>query len=91
MRISSHELHSVMNPYQAHLEQLDDEVRLEHYINDVLPLEKKARASQHIPYSMDVESFDRAEAMFIKDFFNGSIMDYNMWKKDNQDYLKGGD
>lgn len=88
MKISSHELHSIMNPQQARIE---DEARLEHYINDVLPAEKRARLSQHIPYSMDVESFDRAEAMFIKDFFNGSIMDYNMWKKDNQDYLKGGD
>lgn len=88
MQISSHTLHQIMNPSQAIIE---DEARLEHYIHDVLPAEKRAHASRHIPYSMDVETFDRVESDFIKEFFAGSLTDYNIWKKDNRQYIEGGD
>jgi len=82
--ISSHKIHTIMNPYQA---QMEDEVRLEHYIKDILPLEKKARLSSHIPYSLDVETFNRAEAYFIQQYFDGWQDDYNEWKKENRRYF----
>ena len=81
-----HNIFYIMNPIQA---QLLDEERLEHYIKDILPLELKAQNVRHIPNALEVETFDRAEAHFIKDYFGGSQSDYNEWKKENRRFIYG--
>jgi hypothetical protein len=73
--ISAHEIHTIMNPKQAELEMLDKYRTLQ-------LLEQKAKLSSHIPYSLDVETFNRAEAYFIHDYFGGSQDKYNAWRKE---------
>ena len=77
MMISAHKIHTIMNPKQAELEML------ERY-NELKSLEEKARLSRHIPYSMDVETFDRCESIFIRDYFDGSMDQYYAWRKENK-------
>ena len=46
----------------------------------ILPLEEKAKAHAHIPNSLSVETFDRAEANFIQAIFGGDTKAYQDWR-----------
>jgi hypothetical protein len=46
----------------------------------ILPLEEKAHLHRHIPNSLSVETFDRAEANFIQAFFGGDTKAYQDWR-----------
>lgn len=81
-------LHRVMNPleYEIEMEKRKDEERLEHY-RVLRELQKEAELSRHIPDSLDVETFNRAECGFIRDYFFGDTKSYNEWRKENEKYF----
>lgn len=73
----------VCNPMEY---EMRDEERLEHY-KVLRELKEKAELSRHIPDSLDVETFNRAECGFIKDYFFGDTESYNEWRKENEKYF----
>ena len=81
-------IHQAMNPfeYKIEMEKRKDEERLEHY-KVLRELKQKADKAAHIPNALDVETFDRAECGFIKDYFFGDTKSYNEWRKENERYF----